>query len=184
MNNFFDSLLRSFNVELPKDLETLDQHLDFIIPIIKPWSEDLREEKFWHHTRWKQVSDEDAFREAVLHIFLPEGEYLNSLEGNVKKGSWRILEGTNTFIWDRAKGDEELYDLVFLNGDFFILKKHGQHKRKYFFMGKEGAVAGIEWRNVMEKMFNLYRNNNSFLFSTFIIIALIAIILVISLIWR
>lgn len=177
---FLDNILSSFNVELPREMQTMDEYLDFIIPKVKPWSEDLREEEFWHHTRWQEVSDRETFHEAVLHIFMPGGEYLKSIEGDIMKGGWRILDGANTFIWNKA-GGEELFDLAFLNRDFFILKKHGDHRQKYFVMGKEGIVSSLEWRDVMEKIFNLYRNNSLFLLTTFAVVALIVLFLILSL---
>ena len=145
-----------------------------------PWSEDLREDEFWHHIRWREVSDNESFHEAVLHIFMPNGEYLKSIDGNIAKGGWRILNNSNTFIWNKGSG-EELFDLAFLNKDFFILKKHGEHRQQYFMMGREASITGLEWRDALEKLFNLYRNNHLYLLTTFFLIALIAIILIFSL---
>lgn len=159
----------------------MDSYLSFIIPKVKPWSEDLREESYWHHTRWREVSDNEAFHEAVLHIFMPKGEYLKSIDGNIVKGSWRILDNSNTFIWNKGSG-EELYDLAFLNGDFFVLCKHGEHRQRYFMMGREAVVSHLEWRDTLEKLFNLYRNNSLYLLSTFFLIALVVLFLLFSLI--
>ena len=78
---------RAFSPELPPELGNMDEHLDFIIPQVVQYGEDLREEHFWLTKRWKEVRDEDGFHEAILHIFNPGGEYLLSLDGNLIKGS-------------------------------------------------------------------------------------------------
>jgi hypothetical protein len=74
----FNDISRAFSPELPRDLGTLDQHLDFILPKVIPYGEDLREEKFWLGKRWKEVRDDEGFHEAILHIFNAGGEYLLS----------------------------------------------------------------------------------------------------------
>ncbi|MEM6967481.1 MAG: hypothetical protein AAF573_22145, partial [Bacteroidota bacterium] len=121
--------------------------------------------------------------ESVLHIFRAEGEYLISIDGNITPGTWKILSKSNTFIIEKSVGESvitsELYDLAFLNRDFFILKKHGNQIRKggkkYFVLAREGAVRGLEWRDIMELLYNQYRNN-----STFIVLLIGLIIVVVS----
>lgn len=184
-NKLLESVSSSFNVEIPQQLQTMDQHLDWILPKVRPWSEDLREEEFFLHTRWMEVNDRDDMQEAVLHIFLPDGQYLYSVDGNITEGHWSILEKTNTFIWERTGLMKELYDLAFLSQDFFILKKHGDQQRKnqskYFVMGREGVVGRLSWRNSMELLFNKYRNSSSFYLYVFLIAAVIALFLILSL---
>ena len=182
--NFLSNLFSSFSAELP-ELTHLDAYLDFIIPQVKPWSEDLREEEFYLDTRWKELRDQDDFREAVLHIFREEGEYLNSIDGNITKGIWKVLPKSNTLIIERTNDDtpvsSELYDLAFLNKDFFILKKHGHHSRKYFCLAREATVRGLEWREAMELLYNNFRSNGVFLVTVVVIALIIGLFLVMSL---
>ena len=169
-NKITENISRTFELPLP-DAATMDQQLDQIIPKVRPWGEDLYEQQFYLETRWLEIRDDDEFHESVLHIFRDEGEYLISIDGNITPGIWKILSKSNTFIIEKVAGDavitSELYDLAFLNKDFFILRKHGDQKRKggqkYFVLAREGAVRGLEWRDVMELLYNQYRNNSTYM---------------------
>jgi len=184
----FQDISRALSPELPADLGTMDQHLDFIVPKIIPYGEDLREERFWIGKRWKEVRDDEGFHEAILHIFNPGGEYLLSLDGNIIKGSWRRLGESNSLILELA-GRSELFDLRFLNNDFMVLTKHGDQvrkgQRKYFFLVHEPATRApgggeIDWRNLMERAFNLWRENSIGLASWLLFFAVIFVILYLS----
>ena len=176
-NKITENLSRNFELPLP-DGATMDQQLDQIIPKIRPWGEDLYEQEYYLDTRWLEIRDDEQFHESVLHIFRDENEYLISIDGNITQGIWKILSKSNTFIIEKTVGDavitSELYDLAFLNKDFFILRKHGNQLRKggkkYFVLAREGSVRGLEWRDVMELLYNQYRNNSTW------IVALIALI--------
>lgn len=187
--DFFTQLSRdiskALSPELPKDLGSMDDHLDYILPNVAQYGEDLREGKFWHTKRWKEMRDEEGFHEAILHIFNHGGEYLLSLDGNIMKGTWRQLGGDNTLILELA-GRSELFDLQFLNDDFLVLSKHGDQGRKgnrrYFCLINEPLSYGnngleLDWRNNMERMFNIYRQNSLSLWAWFLfIIAMAAVV--------
>ncbi len=184
-NKFVDSLVKPFNLELPEG-DNMDQYLDLIIPAVKPWSEDLREEEFYLDTRWLEIRDNDDSLESILHIFRAEDEFLLSIDGNISKGVWRRLDKSNTLIIEHVIGESivksELFDLAFLNKDFFILKKHGDQtrkgKNKYFVLGREALVRNLEWREVMELLFNRYRTNSQFMtMATIIVLIIVAFIL-------
>jgi len=184
-NKFLDSITKPFNLELP-EADTMDQYLDFIIPAVRPWSEDLREEEFYLDTRWLEVRDNDDSLESVLYIFRSEEEMLISIDGNISRGVWRRLDKSNTLIIEQTVDGSivksELFDLAFMNKDFFILLKHGDQKRKgknkYFVLGRENVVKKLEWREVMEKLFNSYRNNSQFMtMSAVIVLIIVAFIL-------
>ncbi len=166
-SQFSSDISRAFSPELPPDLGNMDDHLDFIIPKVLPYGEDLREEGFWLNKRWKEIRDDETFHEAVLHIFNPGGEYLLSVDGNVLKGGWRQVGDYNSLLLEIG-GRTELFDLRFLNPDFLILTKHGDQGRKnqrcYFCLVREfvarGSVGEADWRNVMEKLYNTWRENS------------------------
>lgn len=185
-NQFLDKLIRSFNVELPV-YESMDEYLNEIIPLVRPWGEDLREEEFYIDTRWLEIRDNDDFHESLLHIFRPDGEYMLSVDGNIYKGGWSRLPKSNTIILEQqgGGGKSELFDLAFMNADFFILKKHGNQgrigKRKYFVMGRENLVRGLEWRDVMELLFNRYRNNSQIIVWVVALVIIVAFVVVYSL---
>jgi len=170
--DFISSLVRdvsrALSPDLPRDLGDMDSHLDFILPKVIPYGEDLRETGFWFDRRWKEVRGEEGFHEALLHIFSPNGEYLLSLDGNLMKGSWRQLGVENALILEMG-GRSELFDVRFLNQDFMILTKHGDQARKglrrFYLLVREPVTrdrsgADLDWRNIMEKLFNVWRENS------------------------
>jgi hypothetical protein len=187
-NDIFRDISHAVSPDLPSDLGDLDSHLAFILPKVIAYGEDLREEKFWISKRWKEVRDDEGFHESILHIFNAGGEYLLALDGNVVKGSWKRLNQDNTLILE-ISGKSELFDLRFLNGDFMILSKHGDQvrigKRRYFCLIHERAArAGgreMDWRNLMEKLFNIWRDNSLSLWAWFAFVLVLGAILYLSL---
>lgn len=184
-----DQLSRSFSLELPP-ADTMDEYLDSILPMLRPWTEDMYEfeEKNYFRSRWLEVRDTDHSHESILHLFREGNEYLYSIDGDILfRGRWESLNDTNGFIIDKmvngAIAQSELYDLAFLNKDFFILKKHGDQTRKgnkkYFVLAREGVVRNLEWRDVMELLFNNYRSNPNFMM--YIAIAILIMMIVIAL---
>lgn len=180
-NKFLEKLAQPFNPVIPY-AETMDGYLDQLIPIVRPWGEDLYEEKFYVDKPWLEVRDDEHFHHAVLHFFNEGGEYLKSVDGNVNAGSWRYLPGTNKLILEVGMGESELYDLAFLDGQFLVLSKHGDQQRlgqrKYFVMVFEPIARRLEWRDAMMYLFSKYRNNNSFYITIAVIILLIVAIIV------
>ena len=175
-----DQISRAFNVELPIRAN-MTEYLNVILPAIRQWSEDLREEEFWLDRGWMEIRDQDDFHEAVLHFFNEKGEYLQSVDGNVSKGKWRYLESSNKLMLERGGGNSsknELFDLAYLDSYFFILRKHGDQARKgnakYFVMAYEPVAVNLEWRDAMELLFNKYRGNSNFYRNVLILVAIIA----------
>jgi len=162
----------------------MDDTLNDILKLVRPLSEDLREEQFYLNRPWLEFRDDESFHDAILHFFNEEGEYLRSVNGDVSEGEWRYLQSSNKLMI--SLGDEsELYDLAFLDPEFFILSKHGDNAKlgrpEYFVMLNERVGRKLEWNDAMAKLFNKYRNNNSWLITlTIIILLLIAIIALLS----
>ena len=158
----------------------MDRYLDAIIPDVRPWGEDLYEEHFYIGKPWLEIRDDENFHTSVLHFFNEGGEYLKSVDGDISSGSWRYMDGSNKFLIGEGGRDGELYDLAFLDNQFFILNKHGDQERmgqrKYFVMVVEKVGKRLEWRDAMELLFTKYRNNNSFFM---IIVAIILVIMAI-----
>ena len=173
---------RAFSPELPADIGTLDQHLDFILPHVTGFGEDIREPQFWQSRRWAEVRDEDGFHESILHIFNPGGEYLLVLDGNIIKGGWKQLGNYNSLIIE-INGRSELFDVRFLNGLFLVLTKHGDQVRKgfrkYFLLVHEPA-GRMDWRNLMELMFNIHRERSTSIGSWIFFLIVLAVILYLS----
>ncbi|MCB0644238.1 MAG: hypothetical protein KDC44_21490 [Phaeodactylibacter sp.] len=182
-NKFLENIARSLNVELPYR-ENLKEYLQLILPEIQSWSEDISERNFYSSRGgkpWMEIRDEDNFNSKVLHFFNDQSEYIRSVNGDITRGKWRYMGDTNKFIIELGGGggggggsnkgkdsgggggggspkSSELFDLAYLDANFFILKKSGRDK--YFFMGREGLVGGLEWRDCIELLFNNYRNRH------------------------
>ena len=169
------------NLELPQQ-ESLDDYLDYILPKVGYMGEDLSEQDFYVETPWLEIRDDDNFHEKILHIFKKDTlairskseddgpDYLCFVNGNGYKGKWTylpkgnmlVMKGTAVTAGGQQYNMDALYRLAFMNDDFFILKKHGNRmpgEKKYFVMGREGVVGGMEWRDTMEYLFDLYRKN-------------------------
>ncbi|MBK8557031.1 MAG: hypothetical protein IPL65_15225 [Lewinellaceae bacterium] len=107
-----------------------------------------------------------------------------SIDGNVIRGTWKQLEAYNSLILEIG-GRSELFDLRFLNGDFMVLTKHGDQDRKgqrrYFFLAHEPVASvglrDLDWRNLMEKLFNVWRDNSISLWAWFIFIVILGFII-------
>ena len=170
-----NEISRVVSPALPRDLGSFDDHLDYILGKIRPYSEDLREREFWISRRWQEVREDEGFHEALLHIFNDGGEYLLVVDGNIMKGGWRQLNDNNSIILDLG-GKTELFDLRFLNSEYMVLSKHGDQarkgQRKYFLLAREGS--GADWRHNMEAMFNIWRENSLSLWAWFAFIVVIA----------
>jgi len=185
LDQISNEISRVFSPPLPKELGSFDDHLDFILPKVMPYGEDLREEQFWLSKRWQEVREDEGFHEALLHIFNPGGEYMLSVDGNIVKGGWRRLYEDNSLIIEMG-GRTELFDVIYLNGDFLIMSKHGDQarkgQRKYFMLVRENAIRSAhgmpDWRNMMEALFNVWRENSLSLWAWFIFIVIIGILVV------
>lgn len=191
MDNPLQDIDKTFELDLPEQ-ESLDAYLDQMLPNIRHLSEDLRESNFYvleGGKPWLEIRDDPGFQETVVHFFNDGGEYLQSVDGNVSRGRWRLLDQTNKIIIEQGgssggKGGEpnrsEMYELAFLNAQFFILKKHGDQsrkgKKKYFFMGYEGTVRGLKWLDCVELLFNEYRNQWSN-FNTIVVVAVVILVI-------
>jgi len=192
MENPLDKLEETFEMDLPvPKAQTLDAYLDEVLDDIHKLSEDLREQRFYVDSGgkpWLEVRDDPGFQESVLHFFNPNGEYPQSVDGNVHRGKWRLLDGTNKIIIEQGGSDRqpnrsELFELAFLNNYFFILKKHGNQARKkkskYLVMGYEPYVNGLKWKDFVDLMYNEFRGKwGTFLY--FIVVAVIILIFVVA----
>lgn len=158
---------KGLSPDLPQDLGDINEHLDYILPKIIPYGEDLREGNFWLGKRWKEIRQDEGFHESILHIFNHGGEYILSVDGNLTKGVWKQLGEYNSLVVEMGVRSE-LFDVRFLNNDFMVMSKHGDQARKglprFFVLAHEPATRyrgrELDWRNMMEKLFNVWRENS------------------------
>jgi hypothetical protein len=180
---FLDRIMNAFELDLP-DKASMEKYIDFIIPKVGAWGSNLKDVKLYTNKRWREIRDTDTFHEVVLHIFMPNGEYMVVIDGDISKGIWQYLPETNTFILDYG-GKSQLFELTFLNADFFILQKHGDQgrkgKEKYRVYGTEKMVKKLDWRACMEELYNIYRNNSKFGMWVMMIVLFIAGFIILNL---
>jgi len=168
---------------LPDD--SFHEELLALVGDIHPFSEDLYEKEYFLEKKWLQVSDGD--HHTRLHIFRENGDYLESVDGNVFMGTWSILENSNTIIFEKpglgANQEKRLFELAFLNEDFFILKKHGNrigHEAQFLLLGREALVHDLDWSDVVDLIYTRYKNNKKLLRAIILMIALIVLYLIFS----
>jgi len=182
-NKLLDRVAQSLNVERP-EADSMDGYLKQILPVVRPLGEDLWEEEVYIGKPWLEVRDDVHFHKAILHFFHEGGEYLRSVDGNVSGGSWRILEPSNKMLIEHG-GGAELFDLAFLDQQFFILDKHGDQERlgqrRFTVFLIEPLGKKLVWRDAMELLFQKYHTNNTFFRNlSLIILVIITIILALS----
>ncbi len=156
-----DTVNRLWSVELPY-CNSLQEYLSEIVPYIRPWSEDLREQEFYVSEEgskpWLEITDSAHIPEAVLHYFEGNGEYIRVVEGHVTQGRWRHFGGSNKIVIDHG-GQSIMYELQYLDHRFFILKQYGYNERNpWLFFGYEPLVRGLPWRDCIELLFETYRS--------------------------
>ncbi len=188
---FLDRIAENFNPAAP-DGQTLDQVMDQVIKVVKPHSEDLREENFYVKKQWIELRDDPNFHELVMHIFNPEGEYIRSSDGEFFMGQWRYAG--NKFMLGRKVNEEDdtpeakVYELAYLDDEFFILKLLANPKKlaqlkesQYFFLIKEAHAKKLDWYEATQLLFRKHQNNNQFfILVSFIVLLLIALVLMLS----
>lgn len=196
---YIEFLFRPLRSELPH-YESLDKYIDYILPKIAPYSEDLYEEDYYTEKPWREVRDNDNSLDVILHIFKTkdspheiversdaEGpDYIVSIDGNIMQGNWaRLAKKGDNIITLRTPMNYELFEKSFINEDFFILKKHGdkwqEGNRKYLVMGREGHVKDLEWREVVELLYDIYRYRIQFILTVLFLAVLVFIVLIFSL---
>ena len=181
------------NSDSPTEFEFIvsqDIQLDLILEQINDWSEgidDFVEEEYFK-TRWLQILEADN-DDVILHLFFEDNqEYLYSLDGDILfRGFWKTLNENNSLIIDRVVNQQvtksELFDLAYLSPDFFILKKHGDQKKKgkakYLFLGREDLVENLEHDEILTFLRN--EGGNSFSWNTIFMIGILVILLAVVL---
>lgn len=189
--NLFNQIFNSMNEELP-EFDSLDEGIDFLMGYLHRFSEDLWEQEFYVSKRWMEVRDDVNFQEAILHVFEENGQYLRILDGDISTGSWEYTLGGLVI---KFAGRHELYERVFLNEKFFILKKHGDHsskgnRSKYFFIVTEFFIRDlerkmkmkVEWPTLLIIMYDIYKSNSNYMAIVVGFFILVAVIILMSII--
>lgn len=161
------------------------QTVEDLVADIYPFSEDLYEVSYFLEKNWLEISEHD--KHDVLHIFRDQNQYIYSVDGRIIEGSWSMVEDTNVMILERPdiQGGEEkiLYELAFLNSDFFILKRHGKRialERQFLVMGREHLVRNKPWQEALDLIETQHETNKVVIGIAVIIAILLALYFVFS----
>ena len=164
----------------------MDSMLDQVLSVIRPFSEDLFDldrGPLFIDTNYLELRDDVNFHQTKWHMFKETQEYLIATNGDISTGEWEHVSG-NKIIIGRSTRDGVLYELAFLDEDFFILSRHGNTRateRKYFMLVREPLAKQLEWHEAITYLFDKYRNSNNFIVTVAIIVILIiAIVLLLS----
>jgi hypothetical protein len=185
-NRLLDAYKQSVSItrQSMPEADSMEKYLHVILPQVRQWSEDLREERYFLRTHWMEFRDDDNFHENILHIFNEGGEYLRITNGDAESGSWRLLDGSNKILIEHNQ--PELYKLAFLNENFFILSKQGDQSRLgrpvFFVMVRESLGVKIEWMDAMEILHKIkFEHSKFYQIMTAIVIIIVAMAVIYSL---
>lgn len=166
----------------------MDDFLDDLIPEIRHWSEDLDEiEYYTGDYPWREVRDEEDFDASVLYFFKEESEFLYSINGNVQAGQWRALQSNKLLIEKNIlqHTDSELYGMLYMNEEFFILGKPGDQrslgKSKYLVLVRDHKIGDADWRSAMHRLSETHKKG---LGTILAVVLVVAILLIIFYSWR
>lgn len=180
--SWFSKIIGSMDTELPK-FTSLDEGLDYVLKYVRIFSEDLHEKEFYQNKRWREVRDDPAFQENLLHVFQEPNKYLRILDGDIAEGTWEL--SLNGLVMKFA-GRSELYERAFINDDFMVLRKHGDQTskglRKYLYLVREPLVPLREWTDMLELMYDIYKGNTNYMVFVILFFILIAVIVFFSIV--
>jgi hypothetical protein len=79
-------------------------------------------------------------------------------------------------------GEGKLYELAFLDANFFILKIHGDNsplgKSRYLFLVKEEVGKKLDWKDAIELLHRSYKNGGGNLFQIILVILAILTLII------
>jgi hypothetical protein len=169
---FLDNIFGAFELDLPRDMERMDDYLKFILPKVKEYSGSIKDINLWQGGRWLEIQGTDAWDKSYIHIFMPEGEYLIFDNGIMSKRGWRLL-GSSLLLEEGR--NIVMYDVEYISDTFLVLRQNSTSR--FFVLGKESFVRKIkfDWRAAMEELYNDYRHNSKFSLWVMFIIAILII---------
>lgn len=175
-----DKIAEPFNIQLP-ERSTMDQTIDDILRIIAKNSNSITEEEYFVDRQWVEMSDDLGENAVKLFVFQGGGgggSILMSTNGRVENASWSVLDRTQKIIISSGMQGGELYNLAFLDADFFIIRRHGDpraHPRRYRMFVNERVAGRLEWNEALEMLYAKYRNTST----PFLIAALLVVLTII-----
>lgn len=150
MGSFFVTFCYFARLSVPT-LGSLEEYLEWVLPNVRYYGEDLKEEHFYLNKRWMVYDPESS--DVVMRIFTPDlapepsnKSLLTIVNGDVKGGHWSYLPGNKMIL--APKGNEQIiYNLGFMNEYLIIMRQHGadEHLKsnKYLVMYAEGGLKSI-----------------------------------------
>lgn len=176
-----DKIAEPFNIKLPEQ-STMDATIDSVLSVVAKESNAITEEEYYVDRQWIEMSEELSHSAVVLYVFQEGGRLLISTNGRIESASWSLLDRTQKMILSTGTRGGELYNLAFLDEDFFIIKHHGDpraHEHRYRLFVNERIAGRLEWNEALELLYAKYRNTNS----TFLAVALFVLLAIIIMVW-
>jgi len=165
----------------PEPFETFEEGIDKVLPYIERVSDELTDTDVYTDQRWVEVRDDVDFQESVLHVFKEDGSYMRIIEGNIEIGSWSY--DVNGIIL-KYQSIHAFYEPVFIDDDFFILRKHGSNavnKRRYLFFTTESNQKKYTWAELITVLYrDFYRQNHHIVIIVMVLFAIALAILYFS----
>lgn len=194
---FVDWFLDLLGDDLPS-MTRMDEYMEYILPLIVSYSDDISDSTSFAAKDWLEVMEEEHYLEAIYHTYDvsvhqldprisiedQEKVYQRSVEGNILVGTWDSFNEPTPTLSIKTISRNDEYEIVFVNADFFILKKGAVKDQKgdrlYVLMGNEDLIQDLVWLEVMELLYNIYRYRSRFLIFVGAIVFFIVLVLIFS----
>lgn len=174
--------LPSYKKEILVLADTFPAAIREVVPPIKQWSEDLREKDYYVDITWREIKEGLDASKKIVHVFKADGVYIRSVNSEVVKGKWAILEASNKMLIHRLDFEQktmnrELFNLQYLGQGFFILQKDGTEE--IMAMGMEiTPIGNMSWEQYVFVLANLHQSNREFILLAIAVLILLGMIIV------
>ena len=167
-DRLLDKVAEPFNLQLP-EYDSMEAMLDGILPALKSASryrlpteadDDVTNNPLYHNN-WVRLSDTPGDTQVVLYNFQFTGNIRIATDGEISSSSFDIDSAYRMTMGDSPHRGAILYDLVFLNNDYFILARHGNannFKRKYVAFCTEAIGRRLSWSEALERLVAQHHN--------------------------
>jgi hypothetical protein len=157
---------------------TLDQYIEEILPKLYPFSNEIGNSDDFEEIRWLEFNDNSVSKFECLHIFMPHEEYMQTWDGNLSIGSWRLLKDKHSMVTE-MNDKKELYDIEFINDKFFILSKQGNQKskgtRKFVVLGKEDLISKLTFEEKIAFLCSEFKFNFNYIWMISVVVIILGL---------
>jgi len=158
--------------------------LDSISRVIS-WSDSLDDRDIYLDKKWVEIDLDGGETQSIQHIFKEDDVYIFSLNGNIVKGFWQTIDGDTSVIieqYDTESNNRQsyLFDLLFLNKQFMVLKKNGKNipfDKRYLFLTRDNWEDPLTFDEGIEELRHIKSSSNIlYLIGIIIVLAVLALL--------